>query len=64
MIHWNENNTTIHQGGAGLHALGFTPGRDIEQMTLGYLFDDHAKALSRSKLTDQLPRLMWRGQQI
>jgi hypothetical protein len=37
---------------------------DIEQMTLGYLFDDHAKALSRSKLTDQLPRLMWRGPQI
>jgi three-Cys-motif partner protein len=59
MIHWNENNTTIHQGGAGLHALGFTPGGDIEQMTLGYLFDDHAKALSRSKLTDQLPRLIY-----
>jgi hypothetical protein len=59
MIHWNENNTTIHHGGAGLHALGFTPGGDIEQMTLGYLFDDHAKALSRAKLTDQLPQLIY-----
>ncbi len=59
MIHSNENNTTIHQGGAGLHALGFTPGGNIEQMTMGYLFDDHAKALSRSKLTDQLPRLIY-----
>jgi hypothetical protein len=33
MIHWKENNTTIHHGGAGLHALGFTPGANIEQMT-------------------------------
>ena len=59
MIHWQENNTTIHQGGAGLHSLGFAPDGDIEQMTLGYLFDDHAKALSRAKLTAQLPRLIY-----
>ena len=59
MIHWNENNTTIHHGGAGLHALGFTPGADIEQMAIDYLFDDHAKAISRAKLMDQLPRLIY-----
>jgi three-Cys-motif partner protein len=59
MIHWNENNTTIHHGGAGLNALGFTPGGDIDQMTMEYLFDDHAKALSRAKLTEQLPRLIY-----
>jgi len=59
MIHWNENNTTIHHGGAGLHALGFTPGADVEQMTLEYLFDDPAKAMSRAKLTNQLPRLIY-----
>jgi three-Cys-motif partner protein len=59
MIHWKENNTTIHHGGAGLNALGFTPGGDIDQLTMGYLFDDHAKALSRTKLTEQLPRLIY-----
>jgi three-Cys-motif partner protein len=59
MIHWTENNTTIHHGGAGLHALGFTSGADIEQMTMDYLFDEPAKAMSRAKLTDQLPRLIY-----
>jgi three-Cys-motif partner protein len=59
MIHWKENNTTIHHGGAGLHALGFTPGANIEQMTMEYLFDEPARAMSRSKLTDQLPRLIY-----
>lgn len=59
MIHWNENNTTIHHGGAGLHSLGFAPGADIEQMTMEYLFDDSAKAMSRSKLTTQLPRIIY-----
>jgi three-Cys-motif partner protein len=59
MIHWEENNTTIHHGGAGLHALGFTPGANIEQMTMEYLFDEPARAMSRSKLGDQLPRLIY-----
>jgi three-Cys-motif partner protein len=58
MIHWGENNTTIHHGGAGLHALGFTPGGNIEQMTMSYLFDESAKAMSRKKLAEQLPRLI------
>jgi three-Cys-motif partner protein len=59
MIHWAENNTTIHHGRAGLHALGFTPGKNIDQMTMDYLFDDHAKALSRTALKEQLPRLIY-----
>jgi hypothetical protein len=46
-------------GGAGLHALGFTPEANIEQMTMDYLFDEPARAMSRSKLTDQLPRLIY-----
>jgi GMT-like wHTH domain len=59
MIHWSENNTTVHHGRAGLHALGFTPGVDIDQLALGYLFDDHAKALSRRELQQQLPQLIF-----
>jgi three-Cys-motif partner protein len=59
MIHWAENNTTIHHGGAGFHALGFTPGQNIDQLTLNYIFDDHAKQLSRTALTAQLPRLIY-----
>jgi three-Cys-motif partner protein len=59
MIHWNENNTTIHHGSAGLNALGFAPGGDVDQMTMGYLFDGHAKDLSRARLTEQLPSLIY-----
>ena len=58
MIHWAENNTTVHNGGAGLHALGFSSGRSIEQLTLDYVFDEHAKALTRETLREQLPRLI------
>ncbi len=59
MIHWAENNTTIHHGRPGLHALGFTPGGDIEQLAMGYLFDGHARQLSRDVLKQQLPRLIY-----
>ena len=61
MIHWGENNTTIHHGGAGLHALGFAPGKDIDQMTMDYIFDEHAKELSRAALKRQLPRLIYQA---
>lgn len=59
MIHWDENNTTVHHGGAGLHALGFAPGKSPDQMTMEYLFDDHAKQLSRATLKEQLPRIIF-----
>jgi hypothetical protein len=58
MIHWAEKNTTVHHGGAGLHALGFSAGRNPDQLTMEYLFDDHAKSLSRNVLREQLPRLI------
>lgn len=59
MIHWQENNTTVHHGGAGLNALGFAPGRDANQLTMEYLFDAHAKEQSRTALKEQLPRLIY-----
>lgn len=59
MIHWSENNTSIHHGGAGLNALGFAPGRGVDQLTFSYLFDGHARDLSRSALREQLPRLIY-----
>jgi three-Cys-motif partner protein len=59
MIHWQENNTTVHHGGAGLNALGFAPGKDPSQLTMDYLFDAHAKEQSRAALKEQLPRLIY-----
>ncbi len=59
MIHWAESNTTVHHGGAGLNALGFTPQRTFEQLTLDYVFDGHARELSRSALKEQLPRIIY-----
>ena len=59
MIHWEENNTSIHHGGAGLNALGFTPGKNPDQLTMDYLFDEHAKQRSRVALQEQLPRLIY-----
>ena len=61
MIHWEENNTSIHHGGAGLNALGFAPGRNPDQLTMDYVFDDHAKQRSRTALQEQLPRLIYDG---
>lgn len=59
MIHWSENNTTIHHGRPGLHALGFTPGKGIDQLSMDYVFDEHARSLSRTALLQQLPRLIY-----
>jgi three-Cys-motif partner protein len=59
MIHWAENNTTVHHGGAGLNALGFTPGRTHEQLTMDFVFDGHAREMSRAALKEQLPRLVY-----
>jgi three-Cys-motif partner protein len=58
-IHWAENNTTVHHGGAGLHALGYTPGKGIDQFTLDYVFDDAARKNSENVLYEQLPRLIY-----
>jgi three-Cys-motif partner protein len=58
MIHWAENNTTVHHGGAGLNALGFTPTGDIAQLGFEYFFDQHAKKASRDTLLKQLPSII------
>lgn len=58
-IHWQENNTTAHHGRAGLHALGFSPGSDPEQYVLDYVFDDHARGMSKDALKEQLPKLIF-----
>jgi three-Cys-motif partner protein len=59
MVHWTENNTSVHHGRAGLHALGFSSGTTPEQLTLEYVFDEHAKNLSRLVLKQQLPKLIY-----
>ena len=55
-IHWEENTISLHHGGAGLQALGFSRNADPRQMALSYSFDDHAMALSRKTLMDEVPR--------
>ena len=55
-IHWEENTISLHHGGAGLQALGFARNADPRQMDLSYTFDEHAMALSRSTLMEQIPR--------
>ncbi|HEV2561009.1 MAG TPA: three-Cys-motif partner protein TcmP [Rhizomicrobium sp.] len=60
MIHWAENNTTVHHGRAGFHALGFTPGGvSPEQIEMTYFFDGHAKEMSRKALLEELPRAIY-----
>lgn len=60
-IHWEENNISLHHGGAGLQALGFSKGADPRQLSLGYEFDEHAKGLSKQVLQDQIPRIIRDG---
>jgi three-Cys-motif partner protein len=60
MIHWAENNTTVHHGRPGFSALGFAPGGKIsEQLEMSYLFDEPAKEMSRKALRDELPRAIY-----
>jgi three-Cys-motif partner protein len=60
MIHWAENNTSVHHGRAGFNSLGFAPGGSIaEQLEMTYLFDDHAKELSWRALRNELPRAIY-----
>ncbi|HVJ42371.1 MAG TPA: three-Cys-motif partner protein TcmP [Dongiaceae bacterium] len=63
MIHWAENNISVHHGGAGLNALGFTPNRGVDQLTLPYLFDAKAKERSALELRDQLPQMILEASQ-
>ena len=57
-IHWEENNISLHHGGAGLQALRFSSGNDPRQMMLGYEFDEFAKRASREVLLEQIPQII------
>ena len=39
-LHWRLNNHFQHHGGAGFHALGFDPSKDLRQGLLTFMFDD------------------------
>ncbi|MFG1314645.1 three-Cys-motif partner protein TcmP [Xanthobacter autotrophicus] len=57
-LHWRLNNRFQHHGGAGFHALGFDPARDLRQGLLTFMFDDDAMRRSEAAVLDQLPRMI------
>lgn len=63
-VHWNTQNNFIHYAGPGLdmfNLLGYDPNFDsqfLQQNTLGFEFDNHARQLSINKITEQLPKLI------
>lgn len=57
-LHWRLNNHFQHLGGAGFHALGFDPSRDLRQGLLTFMFDDDALKRSEAAVLEQLPRMI------
>jgi len=57
-LHWRLNNHFQHHGGAGFHALGFDPSRDLRQGLLTFMFDDDAMKRSEAAVLEQLPRMI------
>lgn len=57
-LHWRINNHFQHHGGAGFHALGFNPSKDLRQDVMQFMFDDDALARSEAAVLDQLPRMI------
>jgi len=57
-LHWRLNNHFHHHGGAGFHALGFDPSKDLGQGLMTFMFDDDAKKRSEAAVLDQLPRML------
>lgn len=47
-LHWRLNNHFQHHGGAGFHALGFDPSKDLRQSMLTFMFDDDAMKRSEA----------------
>lgn len=57
-LHWRLNNRFQHHGGAGFHALGFDPSRDLRQGLLTFMFDDDALKRSEAAVLEQLPSMI------
>lgn len=57
-LHWRFNNRFQHHSGAGFHALGFDPARDLRQGLLTFMFDDDAMRRSEAAVLNQLPRMI------
>jgi three-Cys-motif partner protein len=57
-LHWRLNNHFQHHGGAGFHALGFDPSKDLRQALLTFMFDDDAMKRSEAAVLEQLPRMI------
>ena len=57
-LHWRLNNHFQHYGGAGFHALGFDPSKDLRQGLLTFMFDDNAMKRSEAAVLEQLPRMI------
>src|ERR1700689_699624 len=57
-LHWQLNNHFQHHGGAGFHALGFDPSKDLRQGLLNFMFDDDAMKRSEAAVLEQLPRMI------
>lgn len=57
-LHWRLNNHFQHHGGAGFHALGFDPSKDLRQGLLTFMFDDSAMKRSEAAVLEQLPRMI------
>jgi hypothetical protein len=57
-LHWRLNNHFHHHGGAGFHALGFDPSKDLRQKFMTFMFDDNAMKRSEAAVLDQLPRMI------
>jgi len=57
-LHWRLNNYFRHHGGAGFHALGFDPSRDLRQGLMTFMFDDDALKRSEAAVLEQLPKFI------
>jgi three-Cys-motif partner protein len=59
--HWAMSNHFVHHGRAGLKMLGFDPEQNIQQIPLGFFFDDDAETRSKNALMNELPPLIFDG---
>lgn len=53
--HWEEQNSFLHTGGAGLDMLGYDPKRPPQGLQTAFVFDDSAKDIQHRALLDELP---------